>query len=160
MVVAPAPSREEDYEGIGHVGPSGQWMSALLNYIGINDNDLYWTYLQRCYPGRMKTGGDFAPAAYAIKACGQWLEKEIALVDPELIVAIGLPVMKWFGIKGGIKQNQGKTFDTVHGRVLVLLNIADINKRMTEAPQFATSLRAIHAQLADPVRVPQYVEAS
>ena len=157
MVVGPAPTRYEDYEGVGWVGPIGQWVAALVEYAGINDRDIYWTYMIRCYPGRMKNGQDFPPSAMAISACRPWLETEHELVDPELTVAVGAQVMKWFGIKGGVKQNNGKTFDTEWGRVLCVLNPGDINKRMAEAPQFATALRAIHAQLADPVRVPKYV---
>ncbi len=158
MIVGAAGSREEDYEGLAWVGSAGQWMSALMDYNGVDSNDMYWTYLVKCYPGKMKTGADYYPAAYAIEACHKWLLKEIDIVDPELIVAVGAIVMKWFKIKGGIKQNNGKTFDTEHGRVLVVLNPGDINKRMAEAPQFATALRAINAQLADPVRVPKYIE--
>ncbi len=159
MFVGQAGGWEEDREGIPWVGQAGQWLSALVERMGLKDADLFWTNLVKCYPGRKRMGGDNEPPAYAIEACQKWLIDEIRLVDPELIVAVGAISMRWFGIKGGINQNNGRIFDTKYGRVIPVLHPAGIFRRMSEAPALRTSLHAILTHLNGPAEVPPFVDA-
>ncbi len=159
MFVGPAGSWEEDKEGLPWVGQAGQWMGALVTNMGLSDADVWWTYLIKCYPGRKRKGfGDNEPPAYAIEKCHKWLIEEIRLVDPELIVAVGVLPMRWFGIKGGINQNNGRVFDTEHGRVIPVMHPGSIFKNMADAPKLRTSLNAILTHLTEPVEVPPYLE--
>lgn len=159
MFVGQAPGWIEDREGLPWIGQAGQWLSELVERMGLSDELVWWTNLVKCYPGRKKTGGDNEPPPFAIAKCQDHLIDEIHLVDPELIVAVGAIAMRWFGIKGGINQNNGRVFDTEHGRVIPVLHPAGIFRRMSEAPALRTSLHAILTHLEEPVEVPPHVEA-
>lgn len=160
MFVGQAGGWEEDRDGLPWVGQAGQWLSALVANMGLKDADIFWTNLIKCYPGRKRQGGDNEPPAYAVEKCQKWLRQEIELVDPELIVAVGAIAMRWFGIKGGINQNNGRVFDTeLYGRVIPVLHPAGIFRRMADAPALRTSLRSILTHLADPIYPPKFVEA-
>ena len=158
LFVGQAPGWEEEREGLPWIGQAGQWLSALVENMGLPEAAIYWTNLIKCYPGRKRQGGDNEPPAYAIEQCQKYLVEEIRLVDPEIIVAVGVIAMRWFGIKGGIKQNNGRVFDTQYGRVIPVVHPAGIFRRMAEAPELRTSLHSILTQLADPIKPPKFVE--
>ena len=158
MVVGQAGGVEEDQAGYPWIGQAGQWLSELIECVGIHSSLIFWTNIIKCFPGRRK-GGDNLPPAYAVEECRKYLLEEIRLVEPDIIVAVGVFSMKWFGIKGGIKQNNGKLFYTDYGRVIPVLHPAGIFRRMSEAPQLATSLNSIKTYLAPATVIPPFVEA-
>lgn len=153
MAVGQAPGWQEDRDNVPWIGQAGQFLTSLLESLGFSAKQVYFTNLVKCYPGRKGRGGDNEPPAYAIEACRKHLEAEIALVKPKVIVAVGAHAMRAFGIKGGINQNSGKTFDTKWGRVIPVLHPAGLMRRPTETPKFATSLNAIATALR-PALVP------
>lgn len=142
MVVGQAPEWQDDKEGIAWVGPSGQYISEILEQLGWRSTDVYYTSRVKCFPGRGKFG-PYKPPAVALDTCAQWLEQEIKLVRPVVILAIGAEVMKSFGIKGTITSNAGKVFETPHGTVIPILHPGGLNKDTKKAPNFVTSLRII-----------------
>jgi uracil-DNA glycosylase len=50
---------------------------------------IYMAAVARCFPGKASTGGDRVPDEGEIAACGRWLETEIVLLRPELVLPIG-----------------------------------------------------------------------
>ncbi|KKN77096.1 hypothetical protein LCGC14_0364370 [marine sediment metagenome] len=162
MVVGQAGGIEEDSEGLPWIGQAGQWLTSLLDIMGLHSSTIYWTNIIKCFPGRKrgKGGGDNEPPPYAVEACQGYLIEEMRLVDPDIIVAVGAFAMKWFGIKGGIKINSGRVFDTKYGRVIPILHPAGIFRHMADAPMLPTALHSILTQLADPIEPPKFVEAT
>lgn len=127
MVVGQAPGWEEDREGVPWIGQAGQFISAVLENVGLPGKQLYMTNLVKCFPGK-KRGGDAEPPPFAIQACQTHLKAEIALLKPEVIVAVGAVSMRFLGIKGGINQNSGKVFNTPWGKVIPVLHPAGDRK--------------------------------
>jgi uracil-DNA glycosylase len=84
---------------------------------------VYIAAVIRCFPGRdAKAGGDRVPDADEIAACGQHLDREIALLAPQLVLAVGtLASMQLLGIaqlKDAVgvlhhAQRAGRKFDVV-----------------------------------------------
>ena len=140
MLVGQAPGWQEDRDGIPFIGDAGQLLDSQLSLMGIDD--YYVTNTCKCYPGK-GVGGDALPPAAAMATCEEYLKEEIRLVQPKLIVAIGAVAMRWFGIAGGIKQNAGRVFDTYYGPVIPILHPAGVMRRLSEAPQLATSFHSI-----------------
>lgn len=159
MVVGGNPGRDESSEGIPFIGADGVFQSNLLEYIGINESELYFTYLVKCFPGWQRGRGFIRPTADQIKTCSSYLKQEIEEVKPELIIAIGDVVMKWLGIKGGINQNSGEVFDTKYGKVVVIL-FPPVWKHLNKAPQYATSLRYIKTFFEGSPKPPEHGGAS
>ena len=50
---------------------------------------VYMAAVARCFPGKAKGGGDRRPDAGEIEQCRSWLEREAAILRPELVVAVG-----------------------------------------------------------------------
>jgi uracil-DNA glycosylase family 4 len=84
MLVAQAPGEKEDAEGRMFVGPTGKKLDELLGKLGIKRESLYLTNLVKCMlPDYRK------PRPEEIEACSEYLDKEIELVDPEIISPLG-----------------------------------------------------------------------
>ena len=84
VFIAQAPGRKEDREGRMFIGPSGKVLDELLEEAGIRRDELYMTNLIKCRLPKNRR-----PKQDEIEACGCFLEKEIALIAPAVIVPLG-----------------------------------------------------------------------
>lgn len=155
LVCGQAPGWEENRDGIPWIGQAGQFLSAILDTVGIPSADLYLTNLVKCYPGKRK-GGDAEPPPYAIEACQAHLRAEYDLLKPVLIVAVGAIAMRFFGVKGGVTINSGRLFTTAWGPVLVVRHPAGIMRRLADAPAFLTQFNGIHTAMTPTVEPPPF----
>ena len=84
ILVAQAPGEKEDEDGKMFVGPTGKALDELLSELDIKRNNLYLTNLIKCMlPNYRK------PKQQEIDACSDYLNKEIQLIDPEIISPLG-----------------------------------------------------------------------
>jgi uracil-DNA glycosylase family 4 len=105
MVVGEAPGKEEDIEGRGFVGRSGDLVWDKLAGKGVSRQDIYVDNVCKCWPSTSKT-----PSKKQIKACSGWLDKEIRSVSPVLILAFGNSCMQFFkNEEKGIMDMSGTT---------------------------------------------------
>lgn len=85
MFIGEAPGAEEDRLGEPFVGPAGQLLDAMLAAIGLNrQHDVYITNMVKCRPPANRN-----PDADEQRACRAFLERQIQLVQPRLIVLLG-----------------------------------------------------------------------
>ncbi len=94
MLIGQAPGRLSVARGMPFGGPGGDVLDAWLTRAGFPPNFLrtgvYLTALTRCFPGKVPGGkGDRAPSPAEMALCRPYLDAELALVDPELIVLVG-----------------------------------------------------------------------
>ena len=105
MLIGEGPGALEDAQGQPFVGRSGQLLDHLLERAGIDSNrDAYVCNVVKCRPpaNRKPSGAEMA-------ACRPWLEQQIALVDPPLIVLLGGTALEAvLGIRGGITKRRGQ----------------------------------------------------
>ena len=78
LVCGQGPGIEEDGEGLPWIGQAGQWLTSLLDVMGLHSSMIYWTNIIKCFPGRKrgKGGGDNEPPPYAVEACKGYLIEE------------------------------------------------------------------------------------
>lgn len=158
MAVDQAPGWEENNEGLPWIGQAGQFLSEILETLGFTSKDIYFTNLAKCFPGRI-TGGDAAPPAYAVQACEKWLSREIEVIQPSLILAVGAVCMKAFGITGGIRKDSGKVYESWYGiPVIPILHPAGLMRRMADTPIFTTQLNIIDTFLEGFQEPPDWVD--
>lgn len=94
MLIAQAPGENEDEEGVMFIGPSGEVLDDLLNNAGVASDDLYMTNLIKCMlPDYRK------PKQAEIRTCSQYLDKEIKLIDPDILVPLGYYSTKYLSSK-------------------------------------------------------------
>ena len=91
MFVGEQPGNEEDLKGKPFVGPAGRLFNDALAEAGIDRSQTYVTNVVKHFKGepRGKRRIHKKPNAQEISACRPWLEAEISLVKPKVIVALG-----------------------------------------------------------------------
>ena len=91
MLIGEQPGDEEDLEGRPFVGPSGRLMDEALKEAEIERRETYVTNVVKHFKweSRGKRRLHSKPNAYEITACKPWLEAEIAVIKPRVIVCLG-----------------------------------------------------------------------
>ena len=84
MFVGEAPGAEEDAQGEPFVGAAGQLLTKMIQAMGYQRQDVYICNVLKCRPA-----GNRNPEPDEIAACEQFLRKQIAIVQPRMIVALG-----------------------------------------------------------------------
>lgn len=84
MFIGEAPGATEEIQGEPFVGRAGKLLNTMLKSIGLSREDIYITNILKCRPPENK-----APLLKEIKSCFPYLLKEISLVQPKIIVALG-----------------------------------------------------------------------
>lgn len=114
LLLAERPGRQDDVTGLPFSGPSGDLLNRILAApkVEIPKDDLYITNMVLC-----RAPQDRSPYAAEIKACNDRLHQHIAIINPHLIVAMGLLPMRYFlGLKGNIEDQRGWYETLVRGR--------------------------------------------
>lgn len=93
MLVGQGPGVAEEATGRPFVGPSGALLDQALAEIGLSRERLWLTNVIKCRAVKREKGRlvDRAPLAGEVKACRPWLEGELAIVQPRIVVCIGTP---------------------------------------------------------------------
>src|ERR687891_1851311 len=96
MLVGEQPGDREDREGKPFVGPAGRVLDHALEEAGIDRGDAYVTNVVKHFKWipKGKRRIHQTPRAEEIKACAPWLEAELEVVDPEVLVCLGATAVK------------------------------------------------------------------
>lgn len=107
MFIGEGPGAEEDEKGEPFVGQAGKLLDAMLGSIGLQRaRDVYIANAVKCRPPNNRT-----PESGEISTCRPYLERQIALVKPKLIIALGRPaVQTLLGGEPKISALRGKLF--------------------------------------------------
>lgn len=109
MFVGEAPGRWEDERGEPFVGTAGRFFDTLLRSVGLTRGEVYVTNVVKCRPFVGPAPGRNRPPRPAeIEACRPWLEEELRLVQPEIIVPMGRVALDYF--------LPGRKISEVHGK--------------------------------------------
>jgi uracil-DNA glycosylase len=91
MLVGEQPGDEEDLKGRPFVGPAGKLLDRALEAAGIDRKRVYITNAVKHFKWQLRGKRRLhkTPAQREVEACHQWLEREIAAIEPEVIVCLG-----------------------------------------------------------------------
>ena len=84
MFVGEAPGREEDIQGIPFVGRAGKLLTGIIESIDLKREDVYITNILKCRPPKNRN-----PEADEVESCEGFLFKQIEVIKPRIIVALG-----------------------------------------------------------------------
>ena len=84
LIIGEAPGKDEDLQGEPFVGRAGQLLNAMLAAIGLQREQIYIANVLKCRPPNNRD-----PRPEEAQACAPWLEQQIALIQPELILVLG-----------------------------------------------------------------------
>lgn len=90
MFVGEAPGRQEDLKGEPFVGLAGRFFDSLLASVGLERDEVYITNVVKCRPFTgTSPGRNRPPRPDEIRTCRPWLDEELQIVRPEIIVPMG-----------------------------------------------------------------------
>lgn len=84
LIIGEAPGRDEDLQGEPFVGRAGQLLNAMLAAIGFQRDQVYIANILKCRPPNNRD-----PKPDETAACNSWLQQQIELIQPEVILALG-----------------------------------------------------------------------
>ena len=84
MFIGEGPGEQEDLQGEPFVGPAGRLLDDMLQMIDLDRSKVYIANMVKCRPPRNRD-----PQDVEILACRGWLESQIQLIQPKIIVCLG-----------------------------------------------------------------------
>jgi DNA polymerase len=103
-LIGEAPGATEDETGRPFVGKSGALLDQLLGEAGLSRADAAVLNIVKCRPPANRT-----PKAPEVARCSGWLRRQLELLDPPVVVALGLSSAKWFlGPRTVLAQVRGR----------------------------------------------------
>lgn len=114
MFIGEGPGYHEDKQGIPFVGAAGQLLNRLLEEIGLSRPEVYITNVVLCRPP-----GNRDPLPDEIESCKPYLEQQISLVNPRVIVTLGNFATRFILARpAAISRVRGQKH-VVNGRVVI-----------------------------------------
>ena len=115
MFVGEGPGEQEDLRGEPFVGRAGQLLTKLIEGIGLRRADVYIANVVKCRPP-----GNRDPLPFEIESCRPYLDGQLRLVDPRVVVTLGNFATKLLlATKDGITKLRGREFPFGERTVLV-----------------------------------------
>ena len=105
IFIGEAPGKKEDELGIPFVGSTGRILDKMLEGIVIKREDVYLTNLCKCRPPENRD-----PLPEEVTTCAYWLEKQIQIINPKIIITLGRFALNYFLPQAKISA--------VHGNIL------------------------------------------
>lgn len=106
MFVGEGPGEQEDIQGLPFVGRAGKLLTQLIEGIGLTRDDVYIANVVKCRPP-----GNRDPEADEIESCSPWLDRQLELVHPQVVVTLGNFATKLLlATKDGITKLRGREF--------------------------------------------------
>jgi len=108
FLVGEAPGAKEDHQGRPFVGPSGMLLERLLETAGLTRKDVYITSCVKCRPP-----GNRTPRTLELDTCQEnWLNRQIDLVDPKIVVLLGkVAIYQLLREEGSLRDLHGQTVE-------------------------------------------------
>ena len=103
MFIGEGPGYHEDRLGRPFVGPAGQFLDDLLKSIGLTRSDVFIANMVKCRPPQNRD-----PSRAEMSACSKYLNRQITLINPRLIVTLGRFAMSRFFPGESITRIRGK----------------------------------------------------
>ena len=158
MLVGEQPGDREDLAGRPFVGPAGRLLNAALEHAGIDRSTVYVTNAVKHFKweARGKRRLHKRPDAAEVAACRPWLDKEIDLVQPRVVVCLGATAAQaLLGRAFRVTTQRGEVFPQPAGHVITatvhpssILRAPDAGARETELAAFTEDLRQVAKHLA------------
>ncbi|HOU91700.1 MAG TPA: uracil-DNA glycosylase family protein [Polyangiaceae bacterium] len=113
--VGEGPGAEEDAQGLPFVGAAGQLLDRMIEGMGLSREEVYVCNIVKCRPPDNRK-----PLPEEMAACQRFLEEQLELVDPEVMVALGATAVQGlFGTTAGITRLRG-TWRLYRGKIAVM----------------------------------------
>jgi uracil-DNA glycosylase len=116
MFVGEGPGFDEDRQGRPFVGRSGKYLTSVLEKVGIRREDVYITNVVKCRPPDNRD-----PMPDELRACKPYLEHQVELINPRIIVTLGRFSMSYWFPEASITRVHGQVRNIGRGRAALAM---------------------------------------
>ena len=145
MLIGEGPGEQEDLQGVPFVGPAGKLLDNMLQMIDLDRSKVYIANVVKCRPPKNR---DPLPAEQ--QACRHWLDRQIGLVDPKIIVCLGrIAAMSIIKEDFRITREHGQWF-TQGGRMyMATFHPSALLRDPSKRPDAFMDLRALRKEIRE-----------
>lgn len=146
LFVGEAPGEAEDLSGVPFVGRAGQLLNSFLDEVGIARETVYIANILKCRPPENRD-----PSPTEEEACRPWLEEQIRLIDPRVIVCLGrIAAARLIKPDFRITKEHGTWFERNGRLITAVYHPAYLLRDPRKRPDFEADLRRIFHKLQQP----------
>ena len=153
LFIGEGPGREEDRQGRPFVGPAGHLLDELLASIGAHRSGVYIANMVKCRPPNNRD-----PAPDEIQACSQYLDRQIELLNPQLIVTLGRFSLGKFFPGEGVTRARGQPRHKDGRQIFPMLHPAAALRRSEHRGVMFQDFQTIAELLHRPPQLPSAAE--
>jgi uracil-DNA glycosylase len=138
-----APGAREDESGRPFVGRAGELLDNMLAEAGLSRNDVYITGSCKCRPPKNRN-----PKRGELQSCRPWLQKQLELIKPEVVVCLGLVAtqnMLGHGVK--MAKVHGHWFEQSHFLIYPTYHPAAVLRNSVKPEVLLADLQAVAAKV-------------
>ena len=143
LFIGEGPGEQEDLQGIPFVGPAGRLLDVMLSVIDLDRSKVYIANIVKCRPPHNR---DPQPAEQ--QACSPWLGRQIALLQPKLIVCLGrIAAMALIDPEFRITREHGQWFERDGRRVMATYHPSALLRDPGKRPEAFMDLRELRKEI-------------
>lgn len=143
MLVGEGPGANEDEQGIPFVGRAGQFLDDMLAIIGLDRTRVYIANIVKCRPP-----GNRDPLNVEQDACIGYLRRQIALIQPKIIVSLGrIAAMRLINEKFRITREHGVWFDVDGVRMMAIYHPSALLRDPGKRPETFDDLKSLQREI-------------
>ena len=144
LFVGEGPGQSEDEQGLPFVGRSGQLLDKNLLAIDLDrKKNCYIANIVKCRPPENRD-----PQFVEQKCCGEWLQRQIALVDPAIIVCLGrIAATALIKDPFRITREHGQWFDVNGRRCMAIYHPSALLRDPSKRPETFVDLKALQREI-------------
>ena len=142
MFIGEGPGEQEDLQGVPFVGPAGKLLDSMLEMIDLDRSIVYIANIVKCRPPHNRD-----PLPQEMQACRPWLERQIELIDPRLIVCLGrIAATTLIRADFRITREHGQWFNFGDRRILATFHPSALLRDPSRRPEAFMDLREIRKE--------------
>ena len=143
MFIGEGPGEQEDRQGAPFVGRAGKFLDDMLELIDLDRSRVYIGNMVKCRPPRNRD-----PLDIEQKACAVWLQGQLELIAPKIIVCLGrIAAMRFIRDDFKITREHGQWFDMDGRRVMALYHPAALLRDPGKRPETFDDLKTLQAEI-------------
>lgn len=143
MLIGEGPGEQEDIQGLPFVGPAGRLLDDMLSMIDLDRSKVYIANIVKCRPPSNRD-----PQEAEQLACRGWLERQIAHVNPKIIVCLGRIAAKAIIDENfRITREHGQFFTLGGRRVMATYHPSALLRDLSKRPEAFCDLRTLRKEI-------------
>lgn len=143
MFIGEGPGEQEDLTGEPFVGRAGKLLDSMLDCIDLDRSKVYIANMVKCRPPHNRD-----PLQLEQDACAEWLQNQLELIQPKIIVCLGrIAAMSFIKPDFKITREHGRWFDIGGRRCMALYHPAALLRDPTRRPETFLDLKELQSEI-------------